>query len=65
MRMMEQTGERPDVALDRLDNPDHRSGYRGSALPTNYQPKPRERTIRVILDYEFSPDGDMKIIQKK
>jgi hypothetical protein len=41
-----------DVALDRHDNPNHRRGYEGPALPENYVPKPGEKVIRVRLDYD-------------
>lgn len=44
-------GARLNVALDKLDNSDHRTYYKGPALPVNYVPKPGERTVRVCLDY--------------
>ncbi len=52
------------VALDRLDNVDHRGSYDGPALPENYTPESGERTVRVELGYECGPDGDVRIIQR-
>ena len=60
-RMMEQTGRRPDVALDRHDNPDHRTCY---SPQTDYQQSlPKEKPITLRLDYHETPD-DVRIIQK-
>jgi hypothetical protein len=60
-RMMEQTGGRPNVSLDRHDNPDHRgSNYTPAYVPT----KPGAKSVRIELDYECGSDGDVRIVQR-
>jgi len=49
------------VALDRLDNVDHR---RRDYTPTYIPTKPGEKSVRVELDYECGPDGNVRIVQR-
>ncbi len=60
-RMMEQTGgQYKGFHEDHI--PEHDNHH--SVLPRNYQPKPREKTVKVRLDYESSSDGDVRIVQR-
>jgi hypothetical protein len=42
----------PPVAMDRHDNPEHRIGDSGPAIPKNYEPRPGARVIDPRLVYD-------------
>jgi hypothetical protein len=61
-RMMSQTGGRPDVALDRQDNSDHRYVPPG-AFREPITPYDEAHSVSLSLHYSDGEDGDVRIVQ--